>query len=51
MLYRAALARGLEPVKEGFTDMLNVAVASDSRMFRAALVRLVARAAGELQLQ
>ena len=49
MLYRAALARALEPVKEGFKDMLNVAVGSDSRMFRAALVRLVARAAGELQ--
>ncbi|KAL3150414.1 hypothetical protein ABBQ32_000252 [Trebouxia sp. C0010 RCD-2024] len=44
--YRVALAHGLEPVKEGFKDMLNVAVASDSRMFRAALVRLVARAAG-----
>lgn len=48
MLYRAALARALEPVKEGFKDMLNVAVGSDSRMFRAALVRLVARAAGKL---
>lgn len=48
MLYRAALARALEPVKEGFKDMLNVAVGSDSRMFRAALVRLVARAAGDL---
>lgn len=47
--YRVALAHGLEPVKEGFKDMLNVAVASDSRMFRAALVRLVARAAGTLQ--
>lgn len=46
MLYRAALARALEPVKEGFKDMLHVAVGSDSRMFRAALVRLVARAAG-----
>lgn len=48
MLYRAALARALEPVKEGFKDMLHVAVGSDSRMFRAALVRLVARAAGKL---
>lgn len=47
MLYRAALARALEPVKEGFKDMLHVAVGSDSRMFRAALVRLVARAAGK----
>lgn len=50
MSYRAALAHGLEPVKDGFKDMLNVAVASDSRMFRAALVRLVARAAGTLHL-
>ena len=46
MAYRAALARGLEPVKHGFRDMVNIAVASDSRMFRAALVRLAARASG-----
>ncbi len=46
MAYRAALARGLEPVTHGFRDMVNIAVASDSRMFRAALVRLAARASG-----
>lgn len=50
MAYRAALARGLEPVKHGFRDMVTVAVASESRMFRAAFVRLAARAAGELLL-
>lgn len=46
MAYRAALAKSLEPVKHGFRDMVNVAVASESRMFRAAFVRLAARAAG-----
>ncbi|KAL0053110.1 hypothetical protein WJX82_000994 [Trebouxia sp. C0006] len=44
--YRVALANGLIPLKQDFRDMVTTAVASDSRMFRAALVRLVARASG-----
>lgn len=44
--YRVALAHGLIPLKQDFLNMVATAVASDSRMFRAALVRLVARAAG-----
>jgi len=44
--YRVALANGLIPLKQDFRDMVTTAVASDSRMFRAALVRLMARASG-----
>ncbi len=44
--YKKALANGLIPLKQDFRDMVTTAVASDSRMFRAALVRLVARASG-----
>lgn len=44
--YRVALANALMPLKQDFRDMVTTAVASDSRIFRAALVRLVARASG-----
>ena len=44
--YRVALVKGLVPLMQDFLNMVATAVASDSRMFRAALVRLVARAAG-----
>ncbi|KAK9829627.1 hypothetical protein WJX72_006957 [[Myrmecia] bisecta] len=46
MRYRAALARSFEPSAARFRRMISAAAASDSRIFRAALVRLCARAAG-----
>ena len=41
--YRARLARSLEPHTEQLQRMIEAAAASESRLFRAALVRFIAR--------
>ncbi len=47
MRYRAALAKSFEPLtQEALRTLMACAAASDSLIFRAALVRLCARASG-----
>ena len=51
MRYRAALAKSFEPsTQEALKNLMACAVASESLVFRAALVRLCARASGERPL-
>ena len=50
MRYRAALAKSFEPMtQEALRTLMACAAASDSLIFRAALVRLCARASGILR--
>jgi hypothetical protein len=46
MRYRAALARSFEPSARALRRLLAAAAASEGALFRAALVRLAARASG-----
>lgn len=46
--YRAALATAIEPCGASFRRLISAALATESRMLRAAVVRVLARAAGEL---
>jgi hypothetical protein len=45
--YRAALATAIEPCSASFRRLVSAALTSESRLLRAAVVRVLARAAGE----
>ena len=51
MRSRAAFARSIEPATDLFRLLIKEAATSESRIMRCALVRLCARASGELPLQ